>query len=210
MVLAAQQFMRGRARKMRVTLLLVLFATASATSGLAKIPGRGPEVKAPSANGLRISISSSQRIYKYGSQPQFRVELRNVGDHDLILNIGTMLANGGRQYPDAIGVILNPPTGGEQRLQLIGPTLVAGRVDPVVIPLPVGARYSVVVNLGKFAPFGDDPLKLEPGVYAIRARFQGNPAVDSNPDMKGSALMPYWQGTIVSPKLQFEVAKPQR
>jgi len=139
------------------------------------------------------------------SQPRFRVELRNIGDHDLILNLGMMLANGRRQYADAIALLLTLPSGSEQRLRLIGPAMINGRVDPLVVPLPVGASFSIPVDLGKFAPFGKKPLILEPGTYTLEAEFEGKKAVNPNLDMGGVALMPYWTGIVFSEKIAFTI-----
>jgi len=38
--------------------------------------------------------------------PKFKVELRDSGDDDLVLNVGVMLANGKKQYPDAITFVV--------------------------------------------------------------------------------------------------------
>jgi hypothetical protein len=51
----------------------------------------------------------------------FQVELRNDSDRDMVLNVGMMLANGRKQYPDAISLLLTAPTGRERQVVLIGP-----------------------------------------------------------------------------------------
>ena len=38
--------------------------------------------------------------------PKLRVELRNASQSDLVINLGTMLANGKKQYPKEIVLIL--------------------------------------------------------------------------------------------------------
>jgi hypothetical protein len=83
----------------------------------------------------------------------------------------------------------------------------AGRVDPMVVPLPVGATFSIAADLAKYAPFGAEPLKLTPGEYSLQARFEGMKAIDPNLDMPGVQLMPYWVGTVVSNRLRFEIAR---
>jgi hypothetical protein len=154
---------------------------------------------------LQISVLL-ETVNESESSPQFRVELRSVGDHDLILNLGMMLANGRSQYADAITLLLTLLSGSEQRLRLMGPAMINGRADPFVVPLPMGASFSIPVDLTKYAPFGRGrPLKLEPGSYALQAEFQGRPGVNPNLDMKGMALMPYWTGTVVSTKIEFKI-----
>jgi len=38
--------------------------------------------------------------------PRFKVELRNVGEKDLLLNLGIMTRSGEQQYPSAVSLIL--------------------------------------------------------------------------------------------------------
>jgi hypothetical protein len=192
-------------RRFGKELVMLSMAMVVTTTILAKVPkGLAGSEGAP-VDGLQISVLPAQTADQSELRPAFIVELHNVGDHDLILNLGTMLANGRRQYADAITLLLSFPSGSERRLLLMGPAFVAGRVDPLVVPLPVGASFSITVDFTKFAPFGRDPLKLEPGTYALQAQFQGKIAINPNLDMQGMALMPYWTGTVISTKLQFEI-----
>jgi len=186
--------------------LLVLSAVMVVTTTiLAKVAEGLAGSEGTPVDGLQISVLPAQTADQSELRPAFTVELRNLGDHDLILNLGIMLANGRRQYADAITLLLGFPSGSKQRLVLMGPAFVAGRMDPLVVPLPVGASFSIPVDFTKFAPFGKDPLKLEPGTYVLQAQFQGKKAINPNLDMQGMALMPYWTGTVISNKLQFEI-----
>jgi len=56
------------------------------------------------------------------------VELENVGEDDLILNLGSTLANGRKQYPTEIVLILTNSQGKARRFDLKGPASTAGRV----------------------------------------------------------------------------------
>ena len=49
--------------------------------------------------------------------------------------------------------------------------------------------------------------KLKAGTYFIGAQFTGTDASDLNNDMGGVGLMPYWKGTVISNRLQFEVTQ---
>ena len=181
-----------------VGVLVFCVANLMVPAIFAQAARRPPESDGAVVNGLHISLLPVRGTDESEEHPAFRVELHNAGDDDLILNLGMMLANGRRQYPDAITLLLTYPSGKEHRLVLLGPALVAGRMDPLVVPLPVDASFSIPVDLRKFAPFGQDQPKLEPGTYVLQAQFQGKAAIDSNLDMKGIALMPYWNGTVVS------------
>jgi hypothetical protein len=192
----------------RKRLLTVSVGIAIATASLAQVRSGSSDSHGMPVDGLQISVLRAQPDSEPQPSPRFSVELRNVGDHDLILNLGTMLANGKRLYADAITLLLGFPSGSERPLMLMGPAGVAGRVDPFVVPLPVGASYSVAVELTKYAPLGRGPLNLERGSYTLQAQFHGEPGVNPNLDMKGMVLMPYWTGAAVSNRLQFAIDAP--
>jgi hypothetical protein len=65
------------------------------------------------------------------------------------------------------------------------------------------------VNLHKYwvSASSEFDYKFEPGLYYVEAQFAGTDASNPNQDMAGIGLMPYWQGTVVSNRLQFEVLK---
>jgi len=50
--------------------------------------------------------------------------------------------------------------------------------------------------------------KLKPGVYVITAQLTGYSVSSqvASLDVKCAALMPYWQGTVTSIQLRFDVA----
>ncbi len=141
--------------------------------------------------------------------PKFRVELRNVGTADLILNLGIMLANGRQQYPKDIVLIVTDSQGKARRFDLKEPHYVAGRLDPLIAPLPVGSTFSISVDLDNYwaAASSEFEYKLKPGTYFLEAEFSGRAVTqqEANLDVKGIALMPYWTGSIISNRLRFEV-----
>jgi hypothetical protein len=142
--------------------------------------------------------------------PKFRVELRNAGQNDLVVNLGMMLANGKRQYPNAVALTLTDAQGKSRRLDLREPAMIAGRVDPFVVPIPVGATFSIPVNLDGYWPAASKEFdyKLKPGTYSLEAQFTGRSVSqqEANLDVKGIALMPYWTETVTSNQLRFEVS----
>src|SRR5436190_16734118 len=97
------------------------------------------------------------------------VVIENVGDEDRIVNFGLMLANGKKLLPTAVRLTL--AGGGKTRtLELLVPGI-AGRVDPFVVPLGAGCRYSVACDLGKFGDEG--AAGVPPGQYRAFAEFVG-------------------------------------
>lgn len=122
-------------------------------------------------------------------------EIRNVGTEDTVLNLGIMLANGHKQYPTALQLVVTDQGGTDYRPVMDAPGIVAGRMDPFVVPLPAGASYIVHLQLSKI-----DQVMNPSKQYTARVEFKGKavPQEATNLDSKGIALMPYWTGTTTS------------
>ena len=136
------------------------------------------------------------------SLPTFDVELTNSGNHDLILNLGMMLGNGRKQYPDAIHLSLRNDQNTET-LNLRGPALVAGRIDAFIVPLPKGARIILPINLADY--WTHNQRKLKPGRYFLSAEYRGEAAQFVNLDTQGIKAMPCWLGRASSAEISFTV-----
>jgi len=159
--------------------------------------------------GLQMSIYPDRASRADSKPPKFRVELRNAGESDLILNLGLMLANGKKQYPNAVVLSLIDAQGKSRRLDLRDPFAIGGRLDPLILPIPAGAAFSIPVDLDKYWAAGSKEFnyKLKPGNYSIEAQITGKGVSqqEANLDVKGIALMPYWTGMVTSNRFQFEV-----
>jgi hypothetical protein len=190
-------------KKLRITLLTVF---------LLPLVGQGSQASSSQpSRELDMTVrldATAQNQYKL---PKFRIDLQNVGDHDLVLNLGFMLANGGKQYADAVVLTIFDPQGKAREFNLMGPALIAGRKDPLILPLPIGSTFSLPVDLEKYwaAASREFDYKFQRGTYSLEARFSGKAVSnqEANLDVKGIVLMPYWMGTLTSNRLQFEVNK---
>jgi hypothetical protein len=150
----------------------------------------------PATNGLQMSLSVLTTGHR--DNPEFEVAFRNMGEQDVSLNLGMMLANGSVQLPDKIYLSLMDGSGSNRELHFSDPP-VAGRVDDYVVPLRVGSTYTLKLRLDQFvSPDTGDKVKLKPGRYEISARFQGDGATTSNLDMAGMKLMNFWKGKLPS------------
>jgi hypothetical protein len=192
----------NRIHKVAPTILFastLLFAGSSATVNA--IPKSGETV-----SGLQLTIHREPAERVQSKFPNFRIELHNAGETDLILNLGSMLANGRKQYPDAIVLVLTDSQGKSEKLELQGPAGVAGRVDPLIVPIPVGSAFPIPVDLEKYGPYG---YTWKPGSYSLEAQLTGRGVsqADANLDVKGIALMPYWRGAVESNQLRFKISE---
>jgi hypothetical protein len=196
-------------KRLHNTLWSVLFTILVSLGGSSAKMNASPLTWGEMVSGLQMTIHLDQAEGVQSKAPKFRVELRNAGESDLILNLGMMLANCKKQYPNAVVLTLTDAQGKSRRLDLREPAGVAGRVDPLVLPLPVGAAFSIPVDLDYYwaTTAKEFDYKLKPGNYSLEAQFTGKGVSqqEANLDAKGSALMPYWTGTVASNHLQFEV-----
>jgi hypothetical protein len=134
------------------------------------------------------------------------LEVRNTGPKDAVLNLGVMLANGARQYATAITLVLTDAEGKQHHAELAEPTgVIAGRLDPFIVPLPSGASLELLLRISEPRPWyaSGDLEDFEPDRkkhYRVQAQFTGKGVSqrDANLDVKGIALMPYWTGVVVS------------
>jgi hypothetical protein len=143
--------------------------------------------------------------------PGFRISLVNSGNADLVLNIGMLVANGKKQYASAIEPLLTDAKGKTWKFPAGEPGSIGGRVDPFVLPLPAGARFTLPLNLDEDWAFRavTADAKLA-GTCTIKARYSGKGVTygEENLDTKGISLMPYWVGTVESNEVRFEVRGP--
>jgi hypothetical protein len=173
--------------------VLLSLSSAGAVDKTAKADEAGTAV-----TGLRMSLSATGSAT--AGDLDFRLALENVGERDLTLNLGMMLANGkplrGRAlFPTNIRLELTDAAGKTRELQYMGPN-VAGRVDDYAVQLRVGSSYTLRVPYNQFwFPVGQQSaLELEAGDYQVRARYEGSGAMHDS----GKFILNYWQGDVRS------------
>jgi hypothetical protein len=153
---------------------------------------------------MSISATGSSKA----DVPEFQVAFRNIGEQDVTLNLGFMLANGKVQLPKRIGLSLNEVNGKTWNLSFFDRRYPAinGRVDDYVVPLRVGSIYALKISLDQYwSPDTKElALNLPPGKYQINAQFEGGGAKTSNLDMPGIKLMNFWTGKLQSNVLEIE------
>jgi hypothetical protein len=157
--------------------------------------------------GLQMSISAT---VKERGNPEFQVAIRNVGEQDVTLNLGMMLANGkplkgGKSlFPTNIRLNLTDPKGKRRELHFSEPGI-AGRVDDYVVPLRVGSVYTLKLPLSQFwSPNTKEfTLELKPGKHQVLAQFEGSGAKHGS----SKFIMNFWKGKLQSNTLTL-VADP--
>src|SRR5215469_4609908 len=128
-------------------------------------------------NGLQMRISVDSYAIEQSKVPKFRVELRNVGEKDLLLNLGTKSLDGRHQYLTAVSLILEDEQGELQWLELKRSVPVGDPgTETLALPLPVGAVFSFPVDLDDYrlATSKESAAQnLKSGTYLIAAHLHG-------------------------------------
>lgn len=161
---------------------------------------RGNQQSGAVTDGLQMSLSISKSSNP--DDPEFEVAIRNVGEKDVTLNLGIMLANGKVQLPEKIRLNLADKSGKTRELFFSDKRFAAisGRVDDYVVPLRAGSTYTISLQLDQFwSPDTKEfELRLKPGRYEVSAQFQGDGAEHINTDMQGMKLVTFWKGKLQS------------
>jgi len=89
-------------KRLHHTLWGVLFTLLPSLGGSSAKVNPSRLVSGEVVSGLQMTIHLDQAEGVQLRVPKLRVELRNAGESGLILNLGVMLANGKKQYPNAI------------------------------------------------------------------------------------------------------------
>jgi hypothetical protein len=191
------------------TFCCICFASFLLSSGSSARIEHSSQTSGHAVSGLQLTVHLDRAESMQSKAPKFKIEIHNVGDSDLILNLGITLANGKKQYPNAIVLAITDPQGETRRFTLREPAFVAGRMDPLILPIPVDASFSIPVDLDKYwvAASGEFDYKFKPGTYSLEAQFTGKGVSqrEANLDVQGIALMPYWTGAVTSNQQQFKV-----
>jgi hypothetical protein len=197
--------------KMSVLVLFLLLMVGSVAS-VSPSPNAGSETQSRqerSGGTPTLLLERDTLSPALNGLPRFRLAIQNPGNTDLVLNLGMMLANGKKQYPNAICLVVTDANGKARQFTMIGPGAIGGRLDPFVLPLPTQAALSLSINLKDYWASKSREWEYKfSGSYSIEARYVGEamPSGSSNLDMRGYELMPYWIGTVASNSLKFDVS----
>jgi hypothetical protein len=156
-----------------------------------------------SSDGIRLSIESTDR-----DGHSLQVAFQNVGDRDVTLNLGSIMANGKVQLPNYIRLNFTDAQGKERLFEFADKkhSFVAGRLDDYVVPLRAGSIYTLKLTLDQFwcRETQEFEVPLRPGENRLTAQFEGRGAKLLNQDMPAIRLMNFWFGKVESNPLLIE------
>jgi hypothetical protein len=172
---------------------------ALATLGTASPSFEGIACGAP-VSGITLCLASIP------ATDSASVEIRNDGSTDVLVDLGIMLANGAHQYPNALTLVVSDSSRVEIEGTPIDPPGVAGRIDPLAIPLSAGAALRIPLRLSRYVFHAADragALDLGGQRSTIRAKLTGRRPTRSE-------LVSYWTGSAVSNAITVELPAAPR
>jgi hypothetical protein len=172
----------------------------------------GADEKAPAdakaVGGLRLRLQLPAAARGEKVPPQCEVTLENVGDTDLNVKLGFSLANGKSHHPAALRLLVRGKGNKTRTLNYAALPGVVGRVDPFIVPLPAGSRYTLRCKFAKYADSETgDRIDLTAKDYWIAAELLGEAVTNTNLDVRGLALIPCWQGKVRSNEVRLPSAR---
>ena len=173
-----------RSSRSRVLTTIAVFATLGLTSA----------AQTTAIDPLRLTLECEQ-----ASRLTFRLTLQNVSTEPTAAVIGTVLANDKKYLPRSLAFTLKRTGVADTTFDYVDPSVsvVGGRVDPWLVPLPAGASYSVVVSI----PSGLRESFASPAEVHVRLTTHeiGNP----NLDVQGLRFIQVLVGTLTSDRIHF-------
>jgi len=145
-------------------------------------------------NPLQLTLACER-----ASDFTFRLTFQNVGAAPTAAIIGSVLGNDRKYLVGSLGFTLSRAGAADTNFDYFDPTVVGvgGRVDQWLVPLPVGASYSVVVSI----PKGIRDLFSTPADMHARLTTQENR--NPNLDVQGLRFIHVWVGTLTSERISF-------
>ena len=151
----------------------------------------------PSAPTSLSMVLSNLKVLPH-QQFEGDIVIQNLGPNDTMINLGITVANGARSYPTGVSLVARSANGKIQKLGSSEPETISGRYDPMVVPLPLKAVYSVHAKWSTFPA-------LSPGSYEFNVEFEGTSVRAHQGDMQGMNLIKSWIGKVESNKIKFNV-----
>jgi len=178
----------------KATLMASLFLAAVLSIGLGSTQSQTTAACGNAVNGVQMCLSSS------GSD--LELEFRNVGERDVALNLGVMMANGKVQLPNRIAIKFTDAQGKTRLFKFADKRYpsVSGRLDDYVLPLRAGSAYTLQLTPDQFwcQETKEFSIPLLYGNNYLTAQFEGTGAHAVNLDMPGIKLMSFWLGNVES------------
>jgi hypothetical protein len=157
---------------------------------------------APVENNECGAASDGLQMCLAAADSNLQLTLRNVGDHQLTLNLGIMLANGTVQLPNRVAIKFTDALGKTRVFKFsdLRYGFVAGRVDDYVVQLRVRSSYTLHFTLNQFwcHETKEFSIPLLSGENHLTAQLEGAGATHLNTGQEGMALMNFWLGKVDS------------
>ena len=141
-----------------------------------------------------------------GVATNLQLSFTNVGERDITLNLGIVLANGKMQSPTQVAIKFTDSLGKFRRFEFFDKRYsgIGGRVDDYVVPLRAHSTYTLQLSLDQFwcQDTHEFSIPLIAGDNYLTAEFEGTSANFINGDMRAIKFMNFWRGKVESNTLK--------
>lgn len=183
---------------LRYTGWILIILLCGGVSGVTAAPPQYGDT----VEGLRMNVSLDTSDPNKGDGLQ--VTIQNTGEKDVLLSLGWIV--GYRAYVEEIFLELTTSDGKHPGVILTGvPPGVAGRVDPLVIPLLAGASYDIRISAAHYyIPESSETLPsfITRRAGSLRMKFQGKAATSYVSSLQGPSMISFWLGTLFSNEIR--------
>jgi hypothetical protein len=185
---------------MAVVTITILYRDASAQ--IPTHPRPAPPRFEPERAELALKITVDESSTN-SAQPIFEITLENIGENDVVVNLGEDLGNGNLLRPTHISLFLTDAAGTTRELDYDGkprdPGGVAGRIDDYLVPIRTQSKYTVKLGLISFwcPKTKEFTIELPVGESEIRAKIVSPGWVYNE-----GSLTKIWRGSVESPPIK--------
>lgn len=144
-----------------------------------------------------------------GVATNLQLSFTNVGDRDITLNLGIVLANGKMQSPTQVAIKFTDSQRKTRRFEFFDKRYsgIGGRVDDYLVPLRAHSTYTLQLSLDQFwcQDTKEFSIPLLAGDNYLTAEFEGTGANLINGDTQGIKFMNFWRGKVESNTLRLSL-----
>jgi hypothetical protein len=149
-----------------------------------------PALSEPTPIELKVKCHGS------GETSAFRITLLNGGPSDVSVVIGMSIGNGRRYVATSVVVEVRSGLDGAVKEYRASAPAIAGRVDPWIVPLPVGSEFSLTLPAAQLLSNKGQSPTLSARESFIRARVVRYSGHKFNPEMVGPGLVKVFDGEL--------------
>ena len=154
-----------------------------------------PSAALAQSDSVRLTLACDR-----ATEPTFRFTFQNVGSAPTAIVIGSVLGNDRRYALGPLRFVLTHDSSPVTTFDYFDVVAVGGRLDQWLIPLPVGATYTVPLAISN----GYRPQFV--AATSVRVSYTAPENRPHNPDVRGLQFIHVWSGILESNQISLSDA----